>query len=189
MINRLPLPTKEEIQRQFNYENGFLVRKTRRHGRASKIVAGHKTTTGYTQVFVNGKNYMLHRIVWVYHNGAIPNDLDIDHIDRDIENNRIENLQLVDRVSNQRKRSINRNNTSGVCGVTLDRRYGRWVANICNNGKQYEIGRFVNFEEAVLARKSEEDRLGYHRDHGMRGKKERKPAKSLRTKAAKVLLQ
>lgn len=41
------------------------------------------------------KNVSLHRDVWTYHNGTIPPHLMIDHIDRNRDNNQIENLRLV----------------------------------------------------------------------------------------------
>ena len=65
-----------------------------------------------TKQYFNGKNYWkdknsgyyrnaqvkphsLHRQVWIYHNGEIPKGLTIDHIDRNKDNNQIENLRLA----------------------------------------------------------------------------------------------
>ena len=41
------------------------------------------------------KKLRLHREVWKYHNGLIPKGCVIDHIDRDVSNNQIENLRLA----------------------------------------------------------------------------------------------
>lgn len=41
------------------------------------------------------KGVRLHRVVWEYHNGAIPKGYDIHHKDRDRSNNQIENLELL----------------------------------------------------------------------------------------------
>lgn len=41
------------------------------------------------------KKLRLHRAVWEYHNGKIPKGCVIDHIDRDVSNNQIENLRLA----------------------------------------------------------------------------------------------
>ena len=41
------------------------------------------------------KPHSLHRKVWIYHNGEIPKGLVIDHIDRNKDNNEIENLRLA----------------------------------------------------------------------------------------------
>lgn len=41
------------------------------------------------------KPHSLHRAVWEYHNGKIPEGMVIDHIDRNTNNNQIENLRCV----------------------------------------------------------------------------------------------
>lgn len=46
------------------------------------------------------KPHSLHRAVWEYHNGPIPERLVIDHIDRNPDNNQIENLRLVTQSEN-----------------------------------------------------------------------------------------
>ena len=48
------------------------------------------------------KPHSLHRQVWIYHNGEIPKGLVIDHIDRDRNNNQIENLRLVTHSENNK---------------------------------------------------------------------------------------
>ena len=48
------------------------------------------------------KPHSLHRAVWEYHNGKIPNGLVIDHIDRNTNNNQIENLRCVTQSENNK---------------------------------------------------------------------------------------
>lgn len=46
------------------------------------------------------KPHSLHRAVWEYHYGIIPNGMVIDHIDRNTDNNQIENLRCVTQGEN-----------------------------------------------------------------------------------------
>lgn len=47
-----------------------------------------------------GKKYLLHRIIYQAHFGEIPDNLVVDHIDRNPENNDITNLRLVPKSIN-----------------------------------------------------------------------------------------
>lgn len=50
------------------------------------------------------KTYLLHRLVWEYFNGKIPSGMQVDHIDGNVNNNSIYNLQLLTQKQNIRKR-------------------------------------------------------------------------------------
>ena len=63
---------------------------------------GYKFTrdkkTGYylsARPIYNGKRIMLHRYVWIKHNGDIPEGYSVHHIDENKENNNISNLRLM----------------------------------------------------------------------------------------------
>ena len=58
-----------------------------------------------------------------------------------------------------RSRKVQKNNTSGVCGVTRDLRGRMWRATICFKGKSYYLGSYQEFEDAVKARKQAEEDL------------------------------
>lgn len=59
----------------------------------------HLDEVGYRAVklTVNGVRFSTsaHRIQWINHNGAIPEGLEVNHIDLDKTNNRIDNLEIV----------------------------------------------------------------------------------------------
>ena len=62
----------------------------------------------YFMISVHGSRY-LHRVVWEHVNGKISDDLEIDHIDNNTSNNKIENLQLLTHQDNLLKAAKNRN--------------------------------------------------------------------------------
>ena len=65
---------------------------------------GFTTKNGYKRMAVihNKKSYYfwVHRIVWAYHHGKIPEGKVINHIDGKKSNNRIDNLQAVTKSEN-----------------------------------------------------------------------------------------
>jgi hypothetical protein len=90
---------------------------------------------------------------------------EIDHINGNRQDNRIENLRDVPRSLNQRNSKLQNNNRSGVSGVFW--RANRWEARIyLVSGQRKHLGRFKTFEEAVAVRKQAEMECGYHENHG-----------------------
>jgi hypothetical protein len=57
---------------------------------------GRITTHGYVQITINGKSRLAHHLAWEKHNGPIPKGMQVHHINEDRQDNRIENLKLVD---------------------------------------------------------------------------------------------
>ena len=82
----------------------------------------------------------------------------VDHIHgRDSRNdNRKSNLRIVNMSKNGMNKKIQKNNTSGVTGVSLNKNKTKWRARIKVNGKEKHLGEFVNFEDAVQERKNAE---------------------------------
>lgn len=52
------------------------------------------------------KKFLVHRMVWEAFNGPIPENVDIDHIDGDQNNNSLNNLQILSRSENLKKRNV-----------------------------------------------------------------------------------
>lgn len=123
---------------------------------------GSQTSRGYHRGGLLGRNVMAHRVVWKWHHGSEPEE--IDHIDGDRANNRIENLRAATRQDNVRNTRIRTTNKTGVQGVYFRRGY--FIANIRRDGKQVELGYFKTLEEAATCRKRAEHDAGYHPNHG-----------------------
>lgn len=150
------------------YSDGNLFWKVKPHRKAN---AGDKVGTphsmGYIQVCLNNTLTLVHTIVWELHNGPVPDGKEIDHINRVRTDNRIENLRLVSRKDNQRNKGKYCNNVSGVTGVYFDKSVNKWLAFITLKGKTINLGKFLNKDDAIKARKDAEKLYGFSVGHGM----------------------
>ena len=144
------LPYYKEASRKLYYNP--LTGEFRRF-RDGKLAGGVKPN-GYTRigVTVDGKRKDLraHRLAWYFAKGELPTK-DIDHIDGDRSNNKISNLRECSRLENNRNCKISTRNTTGYKGVSIDKRCGKFRANISNKGRNMLIGSYDTAEEAYDA--------------------------------------
>lgn len=76
-----------------------------------------------------------------------------DHINRNTLDNRKSNLRKYDKIDNNNQNHEKRkDNTSGVTGVTWNKRENVWIARINKNNKRFVVYRGEDFEEAVKHR-------------------------------------
>ncbi len=122
-------------------------------------------SSGYRHGQILGRNYRAHRLIWILHYGEWP-QLHIDHINGDPSDNRIVNLRSVSQSTNMRNARRPVRNNSGVVGVCWDASRGQWLCQMQVNGRRVRIGRFDHFDDAVAARKSAEEKYGFHENHG-----------------------
>lgn len=135
----------------YDANSGNFIRKTSRGPAKAGRVAGTVTKYGYRIVTVDGQKYCAHRLVWLLHTGVWPSG-DIDHIDGDKLNNRINNLRDVSRSVNQQNRNkILSNNTTGLLGVSYHKRAKSYRATIGLNKKSINLGHYRTAEEAHAA--------------------------------------
>ena len=150
-------PTQEYVQNRFIYEpaTGLFKLKKQRGSRAAGDLAGCLSPQGYRQLSIKGRTIGAHRLAWLYVYGVWP-DKEIDHINHKRDDNRIENLRIVNRSVNSLNRLPSLNNPSGHRGVsrtslaTRGKKY--WQANISVNGHRKHLGNFYTLEEAIAAR-------------------------------------
>lgn len=89
------------------------------YNRQGKRCYGSLHRNGYRQHTINGKMMMTHRIVWEAFMGEIPEDMEIDLINTIRDDNRLENLRLVNHIQNCNTplslKNYSRGNTTGHC--------------------------------------------------------------------------
>jgi hypothetical protein len=114
-------------------------------------IAGSAHSAGYWMLTVDGNRVLAHRLAWALHHRADPGELEIDHINRNKLDNRIANLRLVDRITNQRNRGANKNNKCGLRGVSFHSPTGKWRASLGYSYKSTHLGLYSTPQEAHAA--------------------------------------
>lgn len=117
-----------------------------------KILKNNINTYGYLRVGLykndKAKTFLITRLVGEHFLNNFDPLLDIDHIDRNKQNNNINNLRSVSRSDNLRNRNKFGGCTSKYKGVYFYKQKCKWVAQVINNGKRKYLGCFDNEEEA-----------------------------------------
>lgn len=137
----------EEIRSRLRYdpESGQILWVRHNYKKAPLTVAGSPCRKGYTRVHILGKKIAAHRLAWFFSYGYWP-ELEVDHINGDKSDNRIENLRLATRSQNQMNKL-----DPETKGVGYYRKYNKWRARIAVNRKLMFLGYFDTFEEAKAA--------------------------------------
>ena len=156
--------TKSQLKSLLHYnpETGIFHRK---YNTKSKMT-GYLNTFGYLEIRVKSKLYLAHRLAWFYVHGEFPQN-EIDHIDHDRSNNKINNLRDVTRIENAKNASLRGDSNSGVTGVTWIEYKNIWLSQIKHNYKTINLGTFKDMNEAIRVRKEAEIKYGFHVNHGL----------------------
>lgn len=172
----------ESLRSIFDYSEGMLYWKEDRYSglygsvknasRGDPIHCSYDKD-GYASFRVIGSNKRLHRAIYEWHYGEIPEGLQIDHYDRDVTNNCIENLRLADRNLNGRNVSISSRNKTGTLGVRYRERgnnayyIAMWREDGRQRDKAFAVNKYgdkrakelaIQYRENTIARLNE---LGY----------------------------
>lgn len=161
--------TQDELLRTFTYaaENGILTWKARPRedfptargwncfnarfaGKAAGCCVYKKGDRMAMHILYQNKKLAAHRVIWTIVNGPISPSLQIDHINGDPFDNRLCNLRLATRSENGMNRGANRNNVTGLKGVSKYRNGFR--ARIMVHGKEIGLGIHATKGLAAVAR-------------------------------------
>ncbi|MFN4259521.1 MAG: HNH endonuclease [Gemmataceae bacterium] len=115
----------------------------------------------YAAASINGATKPLHYFVWEHFKSpdSVPDELQLDHLNQNKLDNRIENLVFVNDRVKQANAPKHRDNTSGFKGVS-QQNDGRFCAIVGRDNKQNYLGRYATSEEAAYA-----VNLGYAKLH------------------------
>jgi hypothetical protein len=123
----------------------FRLKKTSNRIRVGEV-AGTLLQDGYISISVSAKCYRAHRLAWFYMKGEWPVE-QIDHINKNREDNRWCNLRLASPSQNRRNASKRSDNTSGYKGVAKNGK--RWRAYA--GTPPHHIGNYDTAKEAAMA--------------------------------------
>lgn len=135
---------KDYIRKHFSYNpsTGLL----ERNKWLSKV--GGVDKNGYLVVGIKGRKVKYHRLVWFLCKGYYPLT-ELDHIDRNRQNNRIENLREVNRSQNTSNRNPNRD--TGEKHIYMDK-YTKGLKARYTVKKDGICKRFRNLDDAIVYR-------------------------------------
>ena len=140
--------TQKRAKEAFNYHpDGYLVWKIKGNNRVHVgKIAGNVDNRGYIIVTLDKRIYRAHRIIFLYHHGYMPKE--VDHIDTIRSNNKIENLRPATSSQNSQNNSKRSDNTSGYKGVSWNKKRKSWKVQIQKNYVNMIVG---HFEDLIMA--------------------------------------
>lgn len=163
--------TQAEIKERLNYnpKTGIFIW-IKPNPMAKKMKAGDVAGTkskrdGYIRIKFNGKSYLAQRLAFLWMEGRFPKH-QMDHDDRDRSNNKWDNLGELTLGKNLRNKSLYKNNSSGTNGIYFEEKSGKWRARIRVNNKMIHLGRFIEKDNAIKARKEAELKYNFTKTHG-----------------------
>ena len=144
----------EELKKVFRIRNGNLERLNYHYPNGKWTVVENKknTSSGYCTVSFNGKMVMYHIIIWILSTCEdIPKGMEIDHINGDKLDNKIENLRIVSHRVNSQNQKVHRNGQ--LTGCSFSKRDSRYSPRILISGKLINLGFRKTEQEANEAYK------------------------------------
>jgi len=142
--------TQQLIADTFEYKDGCLYWKTLSHPNKQYLVgtlAGSIHKTGYHHITWCNKIQKAHRLIFMLHHGYMPKE--IDHINGNRADNRIENLREVTRSQNQYNKAPQAN-TSGIRNVSWHKKSQAWIVRLTMKGRIVFQQYFKDLEVAEL---------------------------------------
>ena len=112
-------------------------------GRIKEKPVGTVASNGYLVVRIDYKLYLLHRVIYQMHHGDLTDEIQVDHVDGNPVNNRIENLRKATQSQNawNSKAQYDKKH-SELKGVTWHAGKAKWMARVRAGGRSEFVGYF-----------------------------------------------
>jgi hypothetical protein len=120
---------------------------------------GTENARGYRRVSIDGNTYAVHRVIWIMFYGELSKETQVDHINGDAADNRIENLRLANNSQNCCNRRMKPNN-SGIKNVSFVKESQKYRVSLQVNKQRKFLGYYEDLELAELV--ALEARNKYH---------------------------
>lgn len=122
-------------------------------------IAGSVMSHGYRTIGFKGKEYLAHRLAFLFVEGVIPDE--VDHKNGDPSDNSWNNLRKATRSENNQNTRIPKNNKSGSKNVYYRKDRDTYSVSLMVNGKTIRLGCYEDKELADLV--AIEAREKYHK--------------------------
>lgn len=132
----------------YDAQAGRLYRRHSTGKRSAGDEAGYVNNEGYRLVWLDGRYYLAHRLVWFIETQTWP-EHEIDHVNGRRDDNRFSNLRAAtrsDQTANTARYRTNKSGFKGVCRVPSG-----WQATIRKHGVGHYLGTFPTPEQAHAA--------------------------------------
>lgn len=126
----------------------------------NRFMKQYKNYKGYLQIRLcndgGRKNFRVHRLVGLHYIPNPENKPMIDHINRERDDNRKENLRWATDSENQQNRNVSHNNKLGIKNICYDKSHNRYLYDKIMNGVRHQKY-FKTLEEAIDYKNQFED--------------------------------
>ncbi len=151
----MDIKLEKYIREHFTYHpNGTITRDDRKGSN------GSYDKDGYLILKIKKKQFKAHRVAWFLNYGEFPNG-EIDHINRNRTDNRIENLRVCTRLQNNRNKAQKLNPDTGTQGIYVDKctKGLKAIYTFRVHGKTY---RERSLEKAIEKRRCLNEQIDYN---------------------------
>ena len=140
MVKAKPLPPIDELRKRLAYRSDGVLIWKRPDRRVGPGCAAGSLVRGYLRLKFNQRRYMVHRVIWAILKREDPLSFQIDHINGNKTDNRIENL---------RKATVSQNQYNKISeGFYFEKRMNKYRPVIITEHRKHSLGYFDTEEQA-----------------------------------------